>query len=487
MKARLNCTDLTDFVYPRLAGSARARDIRANRRWRALAKDDERAVSQLKSEPERLEQYSAEVDKLLEREQSRKQSVDARLTSIVGLMSIAATIVLSGLVALAAGTLPVTPGPARWIFAIGSLYLVLQLFVALFAAISGLSRTTLLEDTAADLFASARSADGVRWRAQISRKLSKLRDRRRNADAKVDHMAVAHRAIKNFLVAMMLVAIAAAWVAVTWEPTTVAKQTEAGRIQPSPAQSINSVSPGPGGAFAESVAGGTLLPLATTAGGLALLAAGLVLLFAGRPVRNVALGAVLVTGGTMLSLLGGTKFELQLGKFDKLIGELQIRLFERGPVPTPTPGPPQTRVALARIATVGPFPDADHVLAADRVLRCLRDALGLDLTSRIGGWQIVGRVDKRPLRIEKAALYGSNQALAMSRAVWVRDRVLAQVPGFDVGSSVVSVGGAGQVGPRVGATELQSDRAVDIYVLVMQPVDKDGKTNVIPLKPAICP
>lgn len=485
MKTRPNWTELTDFFYPRLSGSVRSREVRAKRHWRGLERQDERAVEQIESDEDQLKQHTAELDKLLEREQSRKQSVEARLTGIIGLTSIAATIVLSGLVALAAGTHPAPPGPATWIFAFGGLYLTLQLFVALFAAVSGLSRAVHLEDTASDLFAAPNSAAAVRLRTQISRKLCKVRDYRRNADAKIDHMAVSHRAVKNFLVALMLLAFAAAWVAVTREakPRTGIGEHGSTSSAPSaleaPRSAASDAAGGP--APSEPVAGGILLPLLMTAGGLALLVTGAVLIGAGKPVKNLALGTVLVAGGTTLSMLGGSKFELQLGKFDKLIGELQIHLFERAP------SPPQARVVLVRVATIGPFPEADHVVDGERVVSCLRAMLTPDFTSNVGGWQVVGRVDKRPLKPDRAALYGSNQTLAMSRAVWVRDQVLTQVPGFDAEGSVVSVGGAGRVGAKVGAPEMQSDRAVDVYVLVAKAVDKDGKAVEKPVKAVVCP
>jgi len=485
MKSRLSCTDFTDVVFPRLDGTARAREVKEKRRWRALARLDERSVDQLGSNEERLQQYKVEIEKLLEREQSRKQSVEGRLTSIIGLTSIAATIVLSGLVSLAAGALPAPPGPAAWIFAGGSLYLVLQLFAALFAAVTGLSRAVYLGDTASDIFGAQKSAPAVRLRGEIARKLSQVRDYRRNGDAKVDHMAVAHRAIKNFLVGLLLLAFAAALVAVTRDTTTASKTDDRAPVSSAP----SAAQPPRKGASdvplryspAEPVAGGLMLPLLMTAGGLALLVAGAIFVGAGKPVRKIGLGAALLASGSTLSLLGGSKFEVQLGKFDKLIGDLQIRLFERAP------SPPPPRVALLRVATIGPFPDGDHVLQRESVLRCLRDRLTSDFTSTIGGWQIVGRVDKRQLKADRALLYGSNQALAMSRANWVRDQVLTQIPGFDATASVVSVGGAGRVGANVGATELQSDRTVDIYVLVAQAVDKDGKVNQRPVQPPNCP
>ncbi len=481
MRATPTWTDLTDYVYPRLAGSNRARAVRAKRHWRKLAAADRRSVEQLASNEEQLRAYVQAVDKVLEREQSRKQSVEGRLTSIVGLTSLAATVVIGSLLALAAGTLPIEPGWAIWVLALGSLYLVLQLFVALNAAVKGLSRADYVEDTAAGLFGSHRSAASVRLREQIERKLSQLSTYRQNGDARVSQMAVAHRAFKNFLGALLLLAIAATLIAVMRSPAPQQVDRHTTTTTAAAATTVTTDAPAQGSRGTDALASNLALPLLLVAFGLAALTAGAVFILAPRPIRNLRLGAALVIGGSLLSVLGGSKLELHFGKIDKLIGELQIRLFERAPVPPP-------RVSLVRVATIGPFPDGGHVLGRDAVLSCLLGKMTPRFTSAIGGWLIVGRVDKRKLKPELAALYGSNQTLAMSRANWVRDQVLVRVPGFDATSSVVSVGGAGQVGRAVEAIELQSDRAVDLYALVAQTVGSDEKSVMAPLdSPLACP
>jgi hypothetical protein len=118
-----------------------------------------------------------------------------------------------------------------------------------------------------------------------------------------------------------------------------------------------------------------------------------------------------------------------------------------------------------KIAIVGPFPDGDHLLSQETVLSCVREALKPYGDIQFSGWQIIGRVDKRQLRKDRATIYGSNQALAMARAVWVTDYVLSQIASFDPATAIVSVGGARSIGAKVGDSERRLDRAVDIYAL----------------------
>ncbi len=468
--------DLTDLVYPRLAGSARSRQEEADNKWREIAESDELAVDQLESDHDDLKEYSKEVDKMLDREQSRKQSVESRLTSIIGLSSIAATVVVSGLFALAAGALNVPPGAASWILAFGCLYVVAQLFIALFAAIKGLSRAATIETTASDLFATQKAAPRLRTRGQIASKLAQLRDQRRAGDERVSQMAVSHQAVRNFLFGLLLLAATAAWFAAN-RPAPSVNATASNIAAPAGIKAEPGSSSPSAAVPAPPAADGSVIPLVALSLGVALLVAGSMFLIAGKPIRNVALGSTLMLAGGGLSLFGGTKVDLQLGRIDKLIGELRIHLFEK---PAPTA---QARISLMRLATIGPFPDGGHELTREPILQCLLGRLTPDFVSSVGGWQIVGRVDKRQLRPDRALLYGSNQSLAMTRANWVRDEILMQIQGFRADASIVSVGGAGRVGAKVDASDMQSDRRVDLYIFATQP---DTKTATA-IKPLDCP
>lgn len=142
------------------------------------------------------------------------------------------------------------------------------------------------------------------------------------------------------------------------------------------------------------------------------------------------------------------------------------------------------RVSMRRILTVGPFPDGEHVLSEENVALCVTSALKLYKDLPIGGWEVVGRVDKRQLKLERAVIYGSNQALAMSRANWVAQRVLASQASFDLAHAIISIGGARGIGAAVGSSDLQSDRVVDVFGLVNSPVDEKGLSHLP--EPVVC-
>jgi len=376
----IRLSDVIDCIFPMIeGGSVRAKGDYKSRRDAARA-ECENLVAGLPSNEEQLKEHLESVEKLVEKEQSRRTSVDARLMSVVGLTSIAATVVLTALFAMAAGTMPLSQGAAKWTLVLGCFYLALQLYAALHTAIKGLSRASYVGETASNLLPAAKLAYSIFLRRRISDKLNLLEQHREVNNEKVSRMAVAHRAILNFLAALVLLAAAASWMALNRE---------------SPKEAV-------------------------------------------------------------------------------VCGELLTKLC------TVQATPPR-KIVLTRIATVGPFPDGDHLLDREAVLSCVREALKPYSDLQFSGWQIIGRADKRQLRADRAAIYGSNQALAMARAAWVTDNVLSRLPSFNPANAVVSVGGAKSIGAKVGDTDLQVDRAVDIYVLL----DQEIKLATLDKSPAV--
>jgi hypothetical protein len=89
----IKLSDLIDWIYPSLEkkkGQPESDDERAH-------ETVESRVNNLSSGEEALEKYLESAEKLIEKEQSRRASVDARLMSIFSLTSIAATVVLTAL------------------------------------------------------------------------------------------------------------------------------------------------------------------------------------------------------------------------------------------------------------------------------------------------------------------------------------------------------------------------------------------------------
>lgn len=353
--------DLIDCIVPRIERQT-PQAKRDYEKQRADARAEwENLVAGIPSNEEHLKDYLETVKKLVEKEQSRRTGVETRLTSIVGLTSIAATVVLTALFAMAAGSMPLQQDVAKWILVPGCFYLALQLYIGLHQAVKGLSRAPYDADTAVDILPSAQMARCVFLRRCISNKFNMLEQHREKNNEKVTRLAVAHCAVRNFLFVLLILAAAASWMAFT-------------REQPKEAV-----------------------------------------------VSSDKLNAVQAT--------------------------------------------PPRKIVLMKIAIVGPFPDGDHLLSQETVLSCVREALKPYGDIQFSGWQIIGRVDKRQLRKDRATIYGSNQALAMARAVWVTDYVLSQIASFDPATAIVSVGGARSIGAKVGDSERRLDRAVDIYAL----------------------
>ena len=169
-----------------------------------------RRISALPSDEESLRLYLGDTMRLLAEEQERRTSVESRLTSLMGFISIAGTVVFGGLVAEWAGTLLLRSRIAEWIFTVGALYIALQLFCALMATIRGVSRKAYVADAPLDVIRKVGVPITGHIRERIRQNLEILESARTVSNSKVEHMAVAHRAIENFLVALLIVATASA-------------------------------------------------------------------------------------------------------------------------------------------------------------------------------------------------------------------------------------------------------------------------------------
>jgi hypothetical protein len=148
-----------------------------------------------------------ECAKLLEEEDARRQSVDVRLTSIVGLCSVAGTIVFGGILAQAAGALRFQETWMRYVMALGAFYLAAQLCSAILAAIRGLSRRNYQVDTVKSILPSPDDDRPTHLLRRIGACFELLSEHRTNTNDKVTQMAVAHRAMKNFLWFLLAIAL----------------------------------------------------------------------------------------------------------------------------------------------------------------------------------------------------------------------------------------------------------------------------------------
>ncbi len=207
-----------DLVFP-LARPLSGKQLEQERKKDAAEIEECKArVAALPPHEKSLRKYSEVSEKLLEEENDRRQSVEARLTSIVGLTSIAGTVVFSGIVAQATGKLPTQATLLKWILVFGAVYLTLQICSALFAAVSGLSRRAYPADRPTDLLPSIGETPPSYWRSRIVELAEMVVEHQSTNNEKVTQMAVAHRAMKNFLFGLLVVALGTAYFALGNQP-----------------------------------------------------------------------------------------------------------------------------------------------------------------------------------------------------------------------------------------------------------------------------
>src|SRR5437016_2758796 len=105
---------LVDLVFP-LAEPLSKAELQAGekRKWDELTQGSEQ-ITALPKDPLILGGHVDTCLKLLEGEQDRRQGVESRLTTVMGLCSIAATLVFGGIVTQATGTAHFQSPILRW-------------------------------------------------------------------------------------------------------------------------------------------------------------------------------------------------------------------------------------------------------------------------------------------------------------------------------------------------------------------------------------
>ncbi len=206
------------FVLDRLFPLARPLSRAEARAQKARTRDEltnqAELVTKLPKDPVVLREYLDECLRLLDEESDRRQSVEARLTSVMGLLSIAGTVLFSGIIAQATGAIHSQSAVFRWGMALGALYLTLQLCSAILAAVRGLSRKSFSVATGSGVLPLKDEGRTEYFRRRILWCLQTLVSHRPQNDDKVTEMAKAHCALTNFLVGLLLVAVFCGWFAV---------------------------------------------------------------------------------------------------------------------------------------------------------------------------------------------------------------------------------------------------------------------------------
>jgi hypothetical protein len=191
--------DWWDFIFPTAGPLPDDENERIEQRLQA-------AVAALPAHSPSLAQCAEALDHLYDRENARRLGAEARLTSILGLSTIAGTIVFGFLFGLAGASHFQSRVP-RWIIAGGAIYLVLQICSAMLAAVRGLSRQSYDSLTFSDVTPTQTESEQDYLLRRCTRDLQILSDNSFVNNSKVTQMAVAHCAMRNFLWGLLLLAV----------------------------------------------------------------------------------------------------------------------------------------------------------------------------------------------------------------------------------------------------------------------------------------
>src|SRR5258706_13561749 len=126
---------LNDYTYPRLEPLSNETLEQAETRANEERSKLDAQIAALPENEDALDKYLAGCVKLLDDEDQTLRSIESRLTSVVGLSSIAGTIVFSGILALASGTISADTTSLRILMTGAALYLVLQICCATLASL----------------------------------------------------------------------------------------------------------------------------------------------------------------------------------------------------------------------------------------------------------------------------------------------------------------------------------------------------------------
>jgi hypothetical protein len=146
---------------------------------------------------------------LLDQERQRGQSVQDRLTNIVGLSAIAVTVTFGSLLGWVHGNQDEAvafPRYAKVVTILLTLYILAQLICAILAAIRGLERRSYLEPIPTDLLPNRDDTSFSVKRRRAHVYLECIVDHYNNNSEKLNELGVVHEALRNFLGGVVLLA-----------------------------------------------------------------------------------------------------------------------------------------------------------------------------------------------------------------------------------------------------------------------------------------
>jgi len=196
---------LLDFVWPSLMPQS-PDEVQLERKKRKQRLDASLSCVQGMTgrEPEELIAAVGACKDLVDREKERRQSVESRLTTVLGLTSVAAALTFGSLAGPLWSSLSSRGSIAARVAGFLAVYIVLQLLAAVLAAVRGVARRGYLEPLLEDFLPSPGESKEELSKRQMTALLECLDDHHVVNSRRVDQMAIAHRAIENFLGGMLV-------------------------------------------------------------------------------------------------------------------------------------------------------------------------------------------------------------------------------------------------------------------------------------------
>src|SRR5450631_1465908 len=151
-----------------------------------------------------LNDYCLAAQSLLDKEHERRQGIDTRLTSILGMSSIAGSVGIAGLFLGTGGLSHIQSGSLRWLVTAVGCYLILQICAAMLDAVRGLSRRGYLYFSLLDLLPTLGEPRATFLRRKAESVLEVLSDHELQNNKKLTQLAMAHCALRNFLCGLLV-------------------------------------------------------------------------------------------------------------------------------------------------------------------------------------------------------------------------------------------------------------------------------------------
>ncbi len=195
-----------DFVYPCAQPRTAEQLERESKRAISERTECEARIAQLPVDEAQLRIYLASSRDLLASESDRRSSVDSRLGTVIGLLSIAGSIVFG---TIATSNPNEIHGWLKWPLVLGPLYLTSQVCISILASVRGLGRRSYKGSTPAEVLPAANERPETHLRGQIQSVLAMIENHRELNNQKVTELAIAHRATANFAGGLLVLAIVA--------------------------------------------------------------------------------------------------------------------------------------------------------------------------------------------------------------------------------------------------------------------------------------